>query len=30
MKKKIVPNLDDWFLSYDPQVTKVRKEVWGY
>jgi len=30
MKKKIVPNLDNWIWSYDPQVTKVRKEVWGY
>jgi hypothetical protein len=23
-------NLDNWIWSYDPQVTNVRKEVWGY
>ena len=30
MKKLIVPDLDNWIWNYDPKVTKIRKEIWGY
>lgn len=30
MKKLIVPDLDNWIWNYDPKVTEVRKEIWGY
>ena len=30
MKKLIVPDLDLWIWNYDPKVTKIRKEIWGY
>ncbi len=30
MKKLIVPDLDNWIWDYDPKVTKIRKEIWGY
>ena len=30
MKKLIVPDLDNWIWNYDPKVTRIRKEIWGY
>jgi len=30
MKKMLVPNLDNWIWDYDPRMSEIRKQIWGY